>query len=86
MEGGASEYEEWCDPEFDWCYVDPACEDSEETVYFDGTPYDDMLNWRQCGDDWEEDWNNWDGQGDRSGASNLVTAFFTAFTVALLAM
>ena len=82
MEGGSSEFEDWCDPEYTWCYVDPACEDSEETVYFDGTPYDDMLNWRQC-ESWDE-WEDW--EGDSAGASNLVAAFATAFAVASFAM
>merc|ERR1719198_277535 len=84
MEGGASADEEWCDPDYTWCYVDPECEDSMETVYFDGTPYDDLLNWRECSwDDWEE-WDDW--EGDWQGANNLVAAFATAFAVASIAM
>jgi hypothetical protein len=40
--------DEWCEPEFNWCYVDPACEGSEETVYFERTEYAGQLNWREC--------------------------------------
>jgi hypothetical protein len=39
---------EWCEPEYTWCYVDPACEDSLETVYFIDTEYEGLLNWREC--------------------------------------
>ena len=74
QEGGDSEYEEWCDSEYDWCYVDPSCYDSKETEYFEGTEYEDMLNWRECDD--------WDG----SSASNLVAAIATAFAVASVAI
>ena len=73
-EGGEAEDEVWCDDDYNWCYVDPSCYDSNETVYFDDTPYEDMLNWREC-----KDW-------DSAGASNLVAAFATAFAVASVAL
>lgn len=51
------------------------CYDSDPTVYFDGTAYEDMLNWRECNDD------------VKAGAlGNLVATFATAVAVASLAM
>jgi len=48
--------------------VDPECSISDKTVYFDGTEYEGLLNWRQCDGEyykadkisWEADgWNYW---------------------------
>ena len=77
QEGGSSYGEEWCDWDYSWCYVDPMCYDSEPTEYFEGTDYEDMLNWREC--DGDDDW-----QG--SGAGKIVATFATAFAVASIAM
>ena len=79
QEGGDSYGEEWCDWDYTWCYVDPMCYDSQPTEYFEGTDYEDMLNWRECGEDWDDDWKG-------SGAANLVATFATAFAITSLAM
>ena len=31
---------EWCEPDYSWCYVEPACIESLETVYFVDTEYE----------------------------------------------
>lgn len=75
QEGGDSVGEDWCDPEYSWCYVDPMCYDSEPTLYFDDTPYEDMLNWRVCDDDVKA-----------AALGNLVATMATTYAVLSLTM
>jgi hypothetical protein len=40
--------DEFCKPFYTWCYVDPACDDSEEVDYLKRTEYAGKFNSRQC--------------------------------------
>ena len=73
------------------CYSwdDEVCPDDEQfgsvnENYNGGTEFSSYTQFQCPGS--IDDWEDWDDEGDRSGASNLVAAFATAFAVASFAM
>ena len=74
LEGGDSFGEDWCAETYLWCYVDPSCEGSDTTIFFEGTDYADTLNWTDipC--------------AEETSANRLFAAVSAAIAVAALAM